>query len=620
MMTALEAYGGKRLKVMHDSLGAHSEILEFLTKIVCLKSKRVALPIQGIDNIFKKTKIAFGGNTLEVIDEKEKHFAAIFTIKESHEYSYKALDPFLRVASEYIISQTLNFVDSSIAKKDFEYFDYILTKVSKDEELKNKSGLAAILDSDNGGHTSFGTQQMSIAIIGNSLPDLQRSINSTIKEIRRLGMVIIREDLHMALCFWSQLPGNFQFFRRSSYINTARSASFASLYNSTSGRADSLWGKSLTIFRRQNASPHFFNLHVDNNGNTLVVGPKESTKDMLVNFLLSESSKYDPNILYINQSKTSSVTLKAIGGRHETITLKGEKAKFSLNPFAMQNTPENNKFLKEWSLLLAFPNASYTEDQKVQIFNAVDQLFANIASGSRQISTLIEFIEDEAIKTNLLLWCKPNKFGLLFDNSYDELGSGSKVLGLHIAELLEKENSIAATAFVSYCLHQTAQTLDKSPTIIAINDANILLDHSIFTNMMPNFLDHLTAKNALAILNCCCTKIAINKNISNIQNKISTSLFLPELNPESYQKALTLTDDEIQSIKHMKALYRHFMIKQKNETIIVELNVDGMDYAIKALSGGDEAIEIMEKAILESGENPNRWIITFYKNLFPELS
>jgi hypothetical protein len=43
-----------------------------------------------------------------------------------------------------------------------------------------------------------------------------------------------------------------------------------------------------------------------------------------------------------------------------------------------------------------------------------------------------------------------------------------------------------------------------------------------------------------------------------------------------------------------------------------------MDYANKALSGNNEAIEAMEQAILEAGDNPNRWIIPFYRNLFPE--
>ena len=69
----------------------------------------------------------------------------------------------------------------------------------------------------------------------------------------------------------------------------------------------------------------------------------------------------------------------------------------------------------------------------------------------------------------------------------------------------------------------------------------------------------------------------------------------------------------------MKALYRHFLIKQNNDLIVVELNLDGMDYTLKALNGGDEAIEALEKAIAETGDNPNRWVVPFYKNLFPEL-
>ena len=136
--------------------------------------------------------------------------------------------------------------------------------------------------------------------------------------------------------------------------------------------------------------------------------------------------------------------------------------------------------------------------------------------------------------------------------------------------------------------------------------------------MLPNWLDYLTANNAITI-STCNSKNEINKNIVNIQDKIVTKLFLPELNPKIYQEALKLTVEEATSIKNMKVLYRHFMIKQGDEIIIVELNLDGMDYAIKALSGNNEAIEAMENAILEVGDNPNRWVIPFYRNLFPEL-
>lgn len=618
MFDLLKQYGGTRLKVNHDRFGAHSEIMEFLTKITCLRSKRIALPIQSLDKIFSKTKIAFGGNCLEVIDDKEKHFAAVFTIKEYHEFASKALDKFLRISSEYVISQTLNFVDSKEAKKDFEYLDYILTKVSKDEEMRIDCGLAATMESDKGNLTDYASQQMTITIMGETLEELQRSVISASTELKKLGIVIIREDLHMALVFWSQLPGNFSFFRRSSHINTSRTASFASLHNTPSGERSNIWGSSITLFRRENGSPHFFNLHVKNNGNTMIIGPGNSSKNTLTNFLISEMSKYDPNILYIDQFKTSQVTLKALGGRYETIKLEGEKACFSLNPFSMADIPENRVFLKNWILLLIFPSTSYTDEQKDIIFKAIDELFANIALGSRRISSLLDFIEDETIKSSLSLWCKPNKFGLLFDNDYDEIGLGSKILGINIENLMLKDNTISVPPFVSYCMHQYNQTLDKTPAIICINDVNQILKDKFFLNMLPEWLDNLTNNNAIAIL-VCSSNDAIEENIKNIQEKISTLLFLPELSPKLYQQAFQLTDNEVSTIKAMKVLYRHFLIKQNNDLIVVELNLDGMDYTLKALNGGNEAIEALEKAIAETGDNPNRWIVPFYKNLFPEL-
>ncbi len=620
MLGILKVFGGKRLGVVHDRFGAHSEVLEFLTKIICLQSKRVALPVQGIDHIFCRSKVAFGGNTLEIFDENEKRYAAMFSLKEYHEFAAKALDKFLRISSEYVISQTLNFVNSATAKNSFEYFNYVLG-ISKDEDLRNSCGLKATMDSDSGGSTDYGTQQMMVMIIGESLDDLQRAIDSVIKEIHKLGIVIIREDLNIALSFWSQLPGNFNFFRRPSYINTKRTAGFASLHNTPSGETENIWGSAITLFRRSDGAPHFFNLHVGNNGHTMIAGPSDSAKAILVNFLLSESSKYEPNVLYIDQFATSRVTIKALGGKHKIISLIGDNPSFSLNPFALADSPENNKFLKDWLLLVIFPDGAYDDKQKNIVFTALDKFLTKIPVGKRQISMLMDYIDDKEIQASLSLWCKPNKFGLLFDNINDEFGSGVKMLGLNIAELIKADNTISVAAFMTYCLYRYEQTLDRTPTMIAIHDANQLLADKSFAKFLPSWLEKLEKNNAIAMLafEVKDVKDSINSNIAAINNKITTHLFLPFNHPEVYAEALHLSEDEVKAIKNMKLIYRHFMIKQRHINIVVELNLDGMDYAIKALSGKNDAIEAMDKAILNVGDNPNSWIVPFYKNLFPEL-
>ncbi|MEK6734176.1 MAG: hypothetical protein AABY27_03630, partial [Pseudomonadota bacterium] len=446
LLLQLEKVGAKRLQVSHDTLGAHSEQLEFISRIASLRYKRVPLPVQGIDGLFTPNKIAFGGNSLEVVDKSDKHFAAIFSIKEYHETDFKILDPLLRIASEFVITQTFNFVNPGDAKKHFEYLDYILNKVGKDEELLNNSGLKSTLSKNNDKDPIFGTQQMYIMVMGNTLKELQRCINTVVTSLKSLGIVIVREDLNIALAFWSQLPGNFHFFRRSSYINIEKTAGFTSLYNLPSGRTKNIWGKAVTLFRRENASPHFFNFHVDNNGNTLVVGRDDSSKCTLVNFLLSESSKYEPNVLFIDQKNTSNITIKALGGRYEKISLEETKPRVTLNPFSMKDTLENKEFLEKFLSLLLFPEILPSKEHIDIIHTAIESIFSKVEAGKRQLSSFVNLIDNEEIKNLLSPWCKPNQFGILFDNSFDDLDSGSKILGLNIAQLLAKENSRAVPA------------------------------------------------------------------------------------------------------------------------------------------------------------------------------
>ena len=613
MLGVLKPFGGKRLEVAYDSYGAHSEILEFLTKIICLHSKRIAIPIQSIDNIFNRSKIAFGGNSLEILDEHKKHYAAIFSIKEYHELAANALDKFLGIASEYIISQTLNFVDAAEAKKPSEYLNYILG-VSKDEELRKQCGVADIAESDSGKTNNYGIQQMNFMIIGDSLEGLENAATSAVEQLSKLGIVVVREDLNIELCFWSQLPGNFNFFRRFSYTNSKKSASFASLNNNPSGKINNIWGSAVTLFRRKDGGPHFFNFHVENAGHTIIAGDIKSSKKTLLNFLLSESSKYNPHILYIDQYPTSRVLVKALEGRHEIISLSDEEMSFSFNPFHLPDSPENKEFLKTWTLLLIFPDGNYNEQQKQLVFAAVDKFFTKVPEGHRQISMLVDLFEDELIKSNLLLWCRPNKLGILFDNPLDEFDSSPRIIGFNIEKLSSDLNALKA--LMLYCTYKYSALKNSPPKIIAIDDANLLFQDRIFANILPNLLDKMTANNALAIFSCN-IKGDLNESMNNIHDKISTHLLNIHNDYKFYQKAFKLNDSEMQDLQKMKVINRNFMIKQKLERTIVELNLDGMDYAIKALEGQQDAIAAMDKAISEHGENPNIWIVPFYTNLFP---
>lgn len=615
ILEILAPFGGKRLSVAHDHLGSHSQLLQFLSKIVSLRAKRMPLPVCGLDKIFCQTKIAFGGNILEVVDKNEKTYAAVFSIKEYHEVDLRVIDKFLRVSSEFVITQALNFVSRSEAQKEYKYSDYILS-ISKDTKLRNYSGIAEIMERNKGKPTDFALQQTNITFIAESQEILNNSIQVAMKELRKLGIVVVREDLNIELCFWAQLPGNFTFFRRQSYISTANVAGFASLHNTPSGSNESIWGACLSIFRKENGAPHFFNLHVKNNGHTFIAGPADSARSLLVNFLLSEASKYEPTVLYIDQSHSSQVAIKALGGRYENLNLDQNKPVFAFNPFSLKGTKQNKIFLKNWLYILLFNDNSGKKFEN-EISEAVESLYTRT---NRNFSELLAIIKNEDLKEKIKPWCRNGQNMSIFDNVFDDFDSGIKINGLNIENILAKEkDSNVSTAIILYSIHKFIETITEGPSILIVNDANLLLENEIFGILLSFYLEALKNKNGIAIF-LFNTDVKINKNISSNLKSFATNIYFPDPNAHLYQNDFNLSDETVHRIKHMKFIYRHIMFKQGKEEIVAELNLDGLDYTIQTLQGKNNAIEAMNKAIEETGDNPNRWIIPYYKYLLPELN
>lgn len=315
----------------------------------------------------------------------------------------------------------------------------------------------------------------------------------------------------------------------------------------------------------------------------------------------------------------SMVTTKALEGRHEVLTLEQERFPFLFNPFSIEDSPMNIQFLKDWILFLIFPDYDYSDSQKQTISDVVDSFVKQVPKGQRQLSLLADSFDDSTIRDRLKLWCRPNKLGRIFDNTSDEFDSGTKLIGFNI-DPIAMNNFHAAQAIIIYSMFKFSilykDEIPKPPLVVAIDDANLFLYGEFFEKFLPDWLDNLTIHNGLALL-CCDINNDINKNITKINNKISTYLMFPSFDPKVYRNLLPINNDELLLLKKMKIIHRNFMIKQTNLNLIVELNLDGLDYAIAALNGEQFAIDAMNKAINEAGSNPNIWIIPFYKYLFP---
>ena len=612
MLNTLQEYGAKRLSVEVDQNGAKSSLLSFINKIIYLRERSVEMPISDLSYNFVLGQMAFGDKSFQIIDEENnKSFGAILSIKDYQDFSENQIEKLLGVPQEFIISQTLTFVSSKIAIKDFEYSNYILN-VSRDEWLREKSGLKNIMESDKGNETDFGLSQLSMMVIGDNPDQLEAKINMTVKEFKNLGMVIVREDINMELAFWSHLPGNFNFLKRTRYLNTARLGGFASLHNSPKGRLSNIWGNAVSIFRLSNSMPYFFNFHNAKVGHTLVCGPKNSGKSTLVNFLLSESSKYNPNIFIINQSPYTELLVRAFNGSYDVIDASMEQCRYRFNPLSLPDTQENRNFLGNWFKIIFSQNLQENQEIDKEIARIIERIYS-ISKEHRQLKYAEEFIQSEELLLSLKEFRNGGIFANLFDNEIDNFSKINKIQEFNIANLAGIDERVISS-LILYLIHRFTFSLNaSSPSIFVVNDSNLLFKAEIFKTILSQFLDEMTAKNAIAIMLKNTEEESFAGMSSITPGKFSGLIMMPDDKPsESYKNLLKLSDEEIEIVKKLRKINRHFLVKQQDHCLVAELNIDALIYALPILVGNVEYKSLAYECINKYGSDPNDWLDYFY--------
>ncbi|CAF4076139.1 unnamed protein product [Rotaria sordida] len=187
-------------------LTKNGELLQTI-QINGINSENIRVPIADLSKVLASNQYAVGSDKIEVIgQEYTKKFASIISIKEYHEVSAAALDSFLQLPVELIATEIFYFVNKKEVTKDFKEQAYIL-QVSKDEQLAKITELDKIMTLDALLPNQFCKQQISIAIIAPDIKKLEKSVAQASRELSKIGIVHVLEDINLEQTFWAQLPG-----------------------------------------------------------------------------------------------------------------------------------------------------------------------------------------------------------------------------------------------------------------------------------------------------------------------------------------------------------------------------------------------------------------------------
>lgn len=317
----LKDFGVHRLGIKeYKEDDMNSEIVFLFRSIINLNEVKMSIPLKDYSFSLSTHNYVAGNNQIQVRGKNGLAFASILSVKEYHELSAESMENLMRLPIEFIATEVFYFSSKNDSIKELSYPNYILG-VSGNKHIADNSGITAMFSS-NDEKTQFCHHQINIMIIDANKQMLESNVNTISKELSARGMVHVMEDINLEQTFWSQLPGNFSFLRRASPILSENIASFASLHNFPGGNDTNIWGKAVTIFRTANGSPYFMNFHdIRNIGHACMFSFPKSGKTVLLNFLISESMKFLPTMVYISTNNKSKIFLDAIESKYADFDL-----------------------------------------------------------------------------------------------------------------------------------------------------------------------------------------------------------------------------------------------------------------------------------------------------------
>lgn len=602
LMTYLADYMPRKLSVKISQDGAYADTLYIYNYIISLKDEKIPLPLQDFSEALASKNYVVGGNKIEVEQDGVKKFAALISVKEYiNEDNDNLLEHMMHLPVEFVATEILFHADADHARSQYSHQNYIL-EVSKDSEVRSAKTLYSMFDDENAKHL---TQQLSIMIISDSTKKLDDSTADISKSLSKVGLVNVREDIHLENMFWSQMPGNFKYIKRNVYNTLENACAFVSIQNTPAGSKRSKWGRAVTILPTEKNTPYFVNFHNKyQSGHTCIYGSSGMGKSMLMNFLLSEATKYDPTIVYLAIDNSADLFVRLLGGEwhsdlkipmleNKTNIIVGMMVDIMSGQYSRNCTDEEKDVIKK---LLAAINSSGSYDAAIK--------------------TVYEFAFPDTclqIKNDILSIVRH------LDGSNVTIMKGA-VTGINLSNLDAPEHKDMRSAFVIAALRSLC--FDKTtPKILVLDEMTHMFDHPYYNSYIKFILDNAKAHNIAIIGTVDTEKYLNNTSQQNLWTTLRENLDLQIVMYHkdvlyNLQQAFGLTDYEAKKLEFVGDKRRFIMKPAGYPSIICELAISSISHVLKILSCDDSGRSAYDSIISSIG-NPDdaKFLPELYKAL-----
>lgn len=608
-------YNAQRLSVverMHSTThrtGFYSEPMEFLCYLFNLRTQEMPVTETDISKAIYNSALTFGFNALETNHAGKKRFGAILTLKQYRELPGETVDRMLQAPMEFIITQGFHYIPAGDALKQYKE-QKELFEVSGDIYAIRASGIEDMLMSNKKRPTDFGEQQTSILVLADEFKQIDPELARVQDAFPELGLVTIREDIKLEDSFWAIFPGNFEFMRRRTPINTSRIGGFCRLNRFPNGiEHNNHWGSAVTLIPTMVNSPYFFNFHVQDNGHTVMFdfnSFNDHGGNILLNFLLDEMRKFGGRLTVFDRNRSAQLFFSKLGGKYHTfpvmtmdnrgVIIETAETKLKLNPFSLEPTPRNLSFLLAWCNSLISPDVKLPDTQRAHLQTAIEALYASPPE-DRHLEALVAQLApiDAPLAQAFAPWYGHGRLAGLVDASEETLDLREPLNAFDMNN--EVRDPECVIAVFSYLLHRVISAIDGQPSIIVLHDAWGLLENPFFAPRLESLLEMFRQNNVMVICTTGKPADVVGTHIlPTLMQNCATFLYVPDdllldyagqpTQEGTLGQALQLSEHDAGLLRRMERQKGDFLLRHRHESVALRVNLTTM-HDIHAIFSND---------------------------------
>ena len=612
----LDRYGPRRLGLYERDGLWFSEPMEAMRLVLTGRPSAAPIVYGHLGSALYTARAIFGRETIELRDAAEARFAGVLAIKEYPAATRPGLwDALLSAPFGFVASQSFAFLSKPSARAVMERKQNQMVS-ARDRAASQIGGLDAALDDLVSNRFVMGEHQASVLVFGDTPAELAGHLSKARAVLADSGLVVAREDLGLEAAFWAQFPGNFARRTRPAAITSRNFAALAPFHAHPVGKAaGNHWGEAVAVLRTSAGSPFWFNFHVGDLGHTFICGPSGSGKTVVQNFMLAQLERFGAQQLFIDKDRGAEIFVRACGGTYLALR-NGEPTGFA--PFkALAPSPANRAFLVRLvRALVARPDETLTAPEARAIDEGVAALEA-LPRARRSIAALRSLLGQSdagGVGARLERWQRGGPLGWVLDNDEDALSLEARVAGFDITQVLDHDE--ARTPAMLYLFHRIAERVDGRRLVLDIDEFWKVLGDPAFTDLAQDGLKTWRKQNALMVFGTQSPADALRSPIAHaILEQCATKIFLPNAHGQArdYVDGFGLTREEFRLIREVLTPESHrFLVKQGHNSVVVELDLAGLDDMLAVLSGRTGTVALLDRLRAEVGDDYARWRDPFH--------